>query len=83
MTDPPITYRRAAPADADRAFQVFRAALNDYLARGGQELVPDENDQDPGFFHTLRHDGERRWVVEREGDMVAWGSAVLRDDWCS
>ena len=76
-----ITYRRAEPADADRAFQVFRVALNDYLARAGQELLPDENDQDPGFLHTLRHDGERCWVAERQGDMVAWGSAIVRDDW--
>jgi len=81
MSDAAITYRRAAPADAGRAFQVFRAALNDYLARAGQELLPDENDQDPGFLHTLRYDGERCWVAEREGDMVAWGSALVRDDW--
>jgi GNAT superfamily N-acetyltransferase len=75
------TYRRATPADADRAFQVFRGALNDYLTRAGQELVPDENDQRPGFLHTVRHDGERCWVAEREGDMVAWGAAILRGDW--
>jgi GNAT superfamily N-acetyltransferase len=81
MADPAITYRRATPADAGRAFQVFRTALNDYLARAGQELLPDENDQDPAFFHTLRYDGERCWVAEREGDMVAWGSAIVRDDW--
>jgi len=81
MADAAITYRRAAPEDAGRAFQVFRAALNDYLARAGQELLPDENDQDPGFLHTLRYDGERCWVAERQGDMVAWGSAIVRDDW--
>ena len=81
MADAAITYRRAEPADANRAFQVFRTALNDYLARAGQQLLPDENDQDPGFLHTLRYDGERCWVAERQGDMVAWGSAIVRDDW--
>jgi GNAT superfamily N-acetyltransferase len=81
MAHETITYRRAAPADADHAFQVFRAALNDYLARAGPELVPDENDQGPGFLHMLRHDGERCWVAERKGDVAAWGSAIVRSDW--
>ena len=81
MVHETITSRRAAPADADHAFQVFRAALNDYLARAGPELVPDENDQGPGFLHMLRHDGERCWVAERKGDVVAWGSAIVRGDW--
>ena len=81
MADAGITYRRAAPADADRVFQVFRTALNDYRARAGHELVPDVNDQAPGFLHGVRHDGERCWVAEREGDVVAWGAAILRDDW--
>jgi len=81
MADAVITYRRAVPADADRAYQVFRSALNDYRARAGQDLIPAENDQGPGFLHALRHDGERCWVADREGDVVAWGSAILRDDW--
>ena len=81
MADETITYRRAILADADVAFAVYRAALNDYLGRAGQELVPDENDQRPGFAHMLHHDGERCWVAERDGDMVAWGSALLRGDW--
>ena len=81
MADAAITYRRAVPDDADRAYEVFRTALNDYRARAGQGLIPEESDQGPGFLHALRHDGERCWVAERRGDVVAWGAAILRGDW--
>ena len=81
MADAAITYRRAVPDDADRAYQVFRTALNDYRARAGQGLIPEESDQGPGFLHALRHDGARCWVAERGEYVVAWGAAILRGDW--
>jgi GNAT superfamily N-acetyltransferase len=81
MADSGITFRRAAPADADTTYRVFRDALNDYRARCGQGLAPEENDQRPAFLHTLLHDGPRCWVAERDGDVVGWSAAILRDDW--
>lgn len=81
MTPPCFTYRPLTAADADRTFAVFREAFNEYLARAGQELVPDENDQTPGFLHVLAHDEPRCWGAEREGELVAWGTAILRGDW--
>jgi GNAT superfamily N-acetyltransferase len=76
-----VTYRPLAPADADRAFLIYREALNDYLSRAAQELVPEENDQTPGFLHVLRHDGPRCWGAERGGRLVAWGTALQRGEW--
>jgi GNAT superfamily N-acetyltransferase len=81
MTAPAVTYRLLAPGDADRTFVVFREALNDYLARAGQELLPDEDDQAPGFRHVLRTDGPRCWGADQGGELVAWGTALLRGDW--
>ena len=76
-----ITYRLLAPADDDVAFGVFREALNDYLARAGQELVPPGNDQTAAFLHVLRHDGPRCWGADAGGGLVAWGAAVQRGSW--
>ena len=81
MTAPAVTYRPLVPADAGVSFSVFRDSLNDYLARAGQELLPDEDDQAPGFVHTLRHDAARCWGAEQDGELVAWGTALQRGDW--
>ena len=81
MTAPAVSYRPLAPADAADSFRVFRDALNDYLARAGQELMPDEDDQTPGLLHTLRTDGPRCWGAEQSGELVAWGTALQRGDW--
>ncbi len=76
-----VTYRRAADADLPRLFEVYRAALNGYLVPAGQEPVLEQNDQQPVYEHLLRHDGERLWVAERDGEVVAWGSGLVRGDW--
>ncbi len=76
-----LTYRLLTPADAERAFVVYREALNDYLAPAGQELVPEENDLTPGFLHILRHDAPRAWGAEAGGELVAWTSAIQRGRW--
>jgi len=92
-----VTYRRAEEADLPRAFAVFRAALNAYLVRAGQEAVPDDDEQSPSYRHFLEHDGERFWVAEADTDeftgghadptraggreIVGWGCGLLRGDW--
>ncbi len=76
-----ITYRPLVPPDDAAAFAVFREALNDYLGRAGQLLVPPENDQTAAFLHVLRHDGPRCWGAEAGGELVAWGAAIQRGSW--
>jgi len=76
-----IIFRRLRPADAEPAFNVYRTALNEYLERARQELVPEENDQTAGFLHYLRHDASRAWGAERGGELVAYGVAIVRGDW--
>jgi GNAT superfamily N-acetyltransferase len=83
IAQPPaeVTYRRAEEDDMPRAFAVFRAALNSYLVPAGQEPVPDDDAQSPGYRHFLRHDAERFWVAGIGGQVVGWGSGLLRGDW--
>ena len=92
-----VTYRRAVEADLPRLFAVFRAALNAYLVPAGQEGIPEDDEQSPGYRHFLEHDGERFWVAEAHVEdltgggggtlevggrrIVAWGSGLLRGDW--
>jgi GNAT superfamily N-acetyltransferase len=92
-----VTYRRAEEADLPRVFAVFRAALNAYLVPAGQQGIPEEDEQSPGYLHFLRHDGARFWVAEAvveelaEGSggtlgaggrqIVGWGCGLLRGDW--
>ena len=81
MTAIAFTYRPLVPADDDAAYAVFREALNDYLGRAGQGLVPEENDQSSGFRHVLRHDAARCWAAESGDRLVAWGAAIQRGRW--
>jgi len=76
-----VSYRRAAGADLPRLFEVYRAALNGYLVPAGQEPVLEQDDEQPVYEHLLRQDGERLWVAERDGEVVAWGSGLVRGDW--
>jgi GNAT superfamily N-acetyltransferase len=76
-----ITFRLAEAADLPALFPVFRTALNSYLEPAGQPLLPDEDDQQPGYRHFLEHDAERFWVAERDGALVAYGNGLLRGDW--
>ncbi|MGE5407342.1 MAG: GNAT family N-acetyltransferase, partial [Syntrophothermus sp.] len=81
MPAPDYTYRPLAAADADDAFAVFRDSLNDYLARAGQELVPDVNDLNAVFLHFLRHDAPRCWAAVAGDRLVAWTAAIQRGPW--
>ena len=76
-----VTYRRAEEADLPRVFAVFRAALNAYLVPAGQTPVPEEDDRAPAYRHFLRHDADRFWVAQADGEIVAWSSGLLRGDW--
>lgn len=81
MLAPDITYRLLVPDDDECAFAVYREALNDYLGRAGQKLVPEGNDQSLEFLHALRHDGPRCWAAESGDRLVAWGNALQRGRW--
>jgi len=76
-----VTFRPAEAADLPALFPVFRAALNSYLEPAGQPLLPDEDDQQPGYRRFLEHDAERFWVAERDGALVAYGNGLLRGYW--
>jgi GNAT superfamily N-acetyltransferase len=92
-----VTYRRAREEDLPRVFAVFRAALNAYLLPAGQQGIPEDDQQSPGYSHFLRHDGERFWVAEAvveelaEGgrgalgvggcQIVGWAAGLVRGYW--
>ncbi|HEY5630190.1 MAG TPA: GNAT family N-acetyltransferase, partial [Candidatus Limnocylindrales bacterium] len=74
-----MTTRPATPADLPACERVWRDGLNDYLVRLGQLEVPQDN---PGLgrlhAHTLATDPGRFRVAVRDGQIVAFGSAVRR-----
>ena len=92
-----IRYRQAEEADLERAYDVFRAALNAYLVPAGQPEIPDDDRQSPVYRHLLEHDAERFWVAEAEVEeltgggagtlgvggrqVVGWGCGLVRGDW--
>jgi GNAT superfamily N-acetyltransferase len=92
-----IRYRQAGEADLERAYDVFRAALNAYLVPAGQPEIPDDDRQSPVYQHLLEYDAERFWVAEAEVEeltgggagtlgvggrqVVGWGCGLVRGDW--
>ncbi len=81
MSGRDVRYRRGTGDDAHEAFQVFRQAINEFNGRTGQPLVPEQDDQSPGYLHMMRYDGERFWVAERKGRIVGFGAGLVRGDW--
>ncbi|HEY2916976.1 MAG TPA: GNAT family N-acetyltransferase [Candidatus Limnocylindrales bacterium] len=81
MTPPStaIRTRAAVPADLPACERIWRDGINDYIRRLNQPDVPEDN---PGLrrlhAHTLATDPARFRVAEREGEVVAFGSAVQR-----
>jgi ribosomal protein S18 acetylase RimI-like enzyme len=79
---PAITYRRAGIADAERTFQIVQEAqnhLNRSMGRPDGKALPAERVIRLRHF-CVRHDGERFWVAEAEGQMIGAAYATLRDD---
>lgn len=76
-----IAIRPAIDTDLPDCERIWRDGLNDYLRRLNQYEIPPEN---PGLrrlhAHTLVTDPDRFAVAEREGRVVAFGSAVRRAD---
>lgn len=74
-----ISIRAAAEADLPDCERIWRDGLNDYLRKLNQLEIQPEN---PGLrrlhAHTLSTDPDRFAVAERDGRVVAFGSAVLR-----
>jgi GNAT superfamily N-acetyltransferase len=74
-----ITIRPATTDDLAACERIWRDGINDYTRRLNQPDVPDDN---PGLrrlhAHTLATDPERFRVAERDGMVVAFGSAVER-----
>jgi len=77
-----ITYRRAVEADAERTFEIVQEAQGDLDRRMGRPVhaaLPAE--RVIRFRHfCVRYDGERFWVAESGGRMIAAAYATLRDD---
>lgn len=76
-----ITIRAATAADLGDCERIWRDGLNDYLRKLNQLEIAPEN---PGLrrlhAHTLATDPDAFAVAEREGRVVAFGSAVRRAD---
>ncbi|MBI3750286.1 MAG: GNAT family N-acetyltransferase [Chloroflexi bacterium] len=76
-----ISIRAAVEADLPDCERIWRDGLNDYLRRLNQLEIPPEN---PGLrrlhAHTLATDPDRFAVAERDGRVLAFGSAVRRAD---
>ena len=74
-----IALRRAMPEDLPACEAVYRAGLNSYLGPLGFPETPAEN---PALrrlhAHTMATDPERFWLAERGGQVLAFGSAVVR-----
>ncbi|HYL41734.1 MAG TPA: GNAT family N-acetyltransferase, partial [Candidatus Binatus sp.] len=74
-----LVTRPANEADLPACERVWRDGINDYLVRLGQLEVPEDN---PGLrrlhAHTLATDPERFRVATRDGEVVAFGSAIRR-----
>ena len=79
---PEITYRRARMEDAERTFEIVQEAQGDLDRSMGREphaALPAA--RVIRFRHfCVRCDGDRFWVAEAGGRMVAAGYATLRDD---
>ena len=76
-----ITTRSATPADLPACERIWRDGINDYTRKLNQPDIPLDN---PGLrrlhAHTLATDPSRFRVAERDGEVVAFGSAVRRGD---
>jgi GNAT superfamily N-acetyltransferase len=74
-----IAIRPATNADLPACERIWRDGINDYIRKLNQPEVPDDN---PGLrrlhAHTLATDPGRFVVAEQEGEVVAFGSAVVR-----
>ena len=81
-----VTYRPAQQRDLERTFQVFVAATNHLHAAHNAPLVP--NDAAPPERaltfrkHALKHDADRFWVAEDEGEVIGFGVGSLRGHLC-
>lgn len=83
-----ITFRRAVPADDDKAFIVFRRSIWDYLRRSGF-LGPDDPAEPPveeawrrwqTMYRHLRETAAEHWVAESgDGDILGYARSIERD----
>ena len=77
--DDGLEIRPATEADLAECERVWRDGLNDYLLPLNQrEIEPDNPGVRRLHVHTLETDPERFLVGERDGRVVAFGSAVQR-----
>jgi GNAT superfamily N-acetyltransferase len=77
-----ITYRRARIEDAERTFEIVQEAQGDLNRKRGlpaAHALPAERVIRLRQF-CVRYDGDRFWVAEAGGAMVAAAYATLRDD---
>ena len=76
-----ISIRHANEADLPDCERIWRDGLNDYLRKLNQlEIQPDNPGLRRLHAHTLATDPGRFAVAERDGRVVAFGSAVQRAD---
>lgn len=77
-----MVFRLAREDDLLPVVRVFRAAVDDFLARHGLPGVGGADDaRVPLYRHILRHDGPRFWVAERDGAVVGFTAAIVRGTW--
>ncbi|HET7743948.1 MAG TPA: GNAT family N-acetyltransferase [Gaiellaceae bacterium] len=76
-----VEFRRATEDDLRAEYEVFLAAQGELLARhgfGAPQTSPESFAKTHG--HLLTHDGERSFVAEAKGRIIAFCAAFVRDD---
>ena len=76
-----LTFRPAIEADLEPGSRIFNRAMNELAQRRGYE----RGDRPPEVFigpqrHVMAHDGDRCFVAESDGAVVAYSSAITRGD---
>jgi GNAT superfamily N-acetyltransferase len=75
-----VTYRPGRDEDLDACARVWKAAIEDYQLRLAQPPLPDDLGPIRRLLaHALATDPDRFWVAVREGRVVGFGSATVRE----
>ena len=81
MSEAPISYRPATPADLETCAQILETADDDLNARRNMPSFPRNR---PALLkllaHILEHHPRRTWMAEASDRAVGFGQAVVYDD---
>lgn len=77
----PVMLRQATEGDIAAQEQIFRAAIGEvYEQRNLDAPAPPSEAFRAQHRHLLRHDAERCWVAEEDGELVGYAAALVRGE---